>query len=66
MPRYTILSVHPARDPLEIDTNDVLVALRAVQAGWLGVVDILEDGYYMFSCDTTLDPDWKIFRRRWV
>jgi hypothetical protein len=44
----------------------VIVALSAVQAGWVGVVDILEDGCYMFSCDMTLDPDWKIFRRRWV
>jgi hypothetical protein len=66
MPLYTILSVNPVQGPIEIDAIDPVAALTAIGNERFGVVDLLEDGHYVLSCDATLQSEWKIFRRRWL
>lgn len=66
MPTYTLLSINPARDPIVIESVDPVAALMAIENNQLGVIDLLEDGHYVFSCDATLKSDWKIFRRLWL
>jgi len=66
MPLYTILSVNPVQDPIEIDAIDPVAALTAIGNERFGIFDFLEDGYYVLSCDATLQSEWKAFRRRWL
>lgn len=63
LPLYTVLSVDPAGEQIEVYADDVGTLLNGLTTTGERYVDVLVDGDYAFSAQVEDDGQWHVFVR---